>query len=61
MKIHHIAALLFVLGAIGAIGVCIFTDWNDSLCLPLALLLSLLGNLCNLLPQWKKNREGDRK
>ena len=49
MKILRIAALTFCLAALAAITVCIFTDWNDDLFLPLGLALSAAGNILNIL------------
>ncbi|MGN0799232.1 MAG: hypothetical protein ACI4NU_02245 [Christensenellales bacterium] len=49
MKILRIAALAFCTAALAAIAVCIFTDWNDDLFLPLGLALSAAGNILNIL------------
>ena len=55
MKILRIAALAFCLAALAAIAVCIFTDWNDGLFLPLGLALSAAGNILNILYNRKEN------
>lgn len=50
MKGKHIIGLLLCLAALASVTICIFTDWNDRLFLPLGLGLSVAGNLCNVLP-----------
>ena len=59
MKMLKIAAPILCLAAVGAIAICILTDWNDGLFLPLALILSAVGNLLNFLCVRKQN--GERK
>lgn len=48
MKMLKISALVFCLASLAAIAVCIFTDWNDGLYLPLALCLGVVGNGINV-------------
>lgn len=57
MKIMMIATLAFCLSALAAIAVCIFTDWNDDLFLPLGLALSAAGSIMNNLYSRKENGE----
>ncbi len=49
MNLLRIVALGLCLASLAAILICIFTDWNDGLCLPLGLCLSAAGNALNLL------------
>ena len=49
MKTLRFIALFFCLASLASLAVCIFTDWNDGLLLPLALCLSLAGNVLNIL------------
>lgn len=49
MSTLRFTALVCCLAGTAAIAVCIFTDWNDALFLPLALALSAAGNLLNVL------------
>lgn len=55
MKLLNIAALALCLASLAALAVCIFTDWNDGLCLPLGLFLSAAGNLLNFLSGRKRS------
>ena len=48
MRFAKITALVFCLASLAAIAVCIFTDWNDGLYLPLALCLGAVGNGINV-------------
>ena len=57
MKLLRIAALGLCLAALAAILLCIFTDWNDSLFLPLGLCLSVVGNGLNLLAN-RRHKDG---
>ena len=57
MKILRIAALLLCLLALGAVALCVFTDWNDALFLPLAHALSAAGNLLNVMCNRENNAE----
>ena len=57
MKFLRIAALAFCLAALAVIAICIFTDWNDDLFLPLGLALSAAGNIMNILYNRKENSE----
>ncbi|MCI6956856.1 MAG: hypothetical protein SPI15_10905 [Candidatus Faecousia sp.] len=62
MKLLRFAALVLCLAALGALAVCIFTDWNDELYLPLALCLGMAGNGINVLSASRKKggREKER-
>ena len=62
MKLLRIAALVLCLAALGALSVCIFTDWKDELYLPLALCLGMAGNGINVLSSGRKKggREKER-
>lgn len=61
MKSIKIIALVLELAALAVIAVCIFTDWNDELYLPLGLCLSLIGNiLCILSVRWDKSERERR-
>ncbi|MDD6966587.1 MAG: hypothetical protein PUK18_03655 [Firmicutes bacterium] len=56
MKLKHLIGMILCLAALASVTICMFTDWNDGLFLPLALGLSVAGNLCNVLPiKWGKN------
>lgn len=55
MKLLNIAALALCLASLAALAVCIITDWNDGLCLPLGLFLSAAGNLLNFLSGRKRS------
>ena len=56
MKIFRVAALILCLSSLAAVTVCIFTDWNDEVYLPLALCLGTLGNAFHIL-SFKRGRE----
>ena len=56
MKIFRMAALIFCLSSLAAITVCIFTDWNDRVYLPLALCLGAVGNAFHIL-SFKREKE----
>ena len=62
MKLLWILSLLCCLAAVAAISLCVFTDRNDGLYLPLGLTLSLAGNALVFLPEWpgKKKKEAER-
>ena len=49
MNRQMILILLILLSALVCMGLCIFTDLNDGLFLPLGLGLCALGNLLNIL------------
>ena len=49
MKLTRILALIFCGAALLSLAVCLFTDQNDNLFLPLALGFCAAGNLLNLL------------
>ena len=51
-----ILILLILLSALVCMGLCIFTDLNDGLFLPLGLGLCALGNLLNILHRRKDER-----
>lgn len=51
-----ILCLLIPLAALICIGLCIFTDLNDSLFLPLGLCLCAIGNLSNCMYRRKDER-----
>ena len=56
MNRQMILILLILLSALVCIGLCIFTDLNDGLFLPLGLGLCALGNLLNILYRRKDER-----
>lgn len=60
MKIEHIIAMILCLAALISVTICIFTDWNDNLFLPLALGLSVAGNLLNVLILRKQGKENKK-
>lgn len=49
MKILNIIVLILGLAACAAVAVCLLTDWNDTLFLPLGLSLSVAANALNVL------------
>ena len=49
MKIFSIAAPVFLLFASIAVTLCLLTDWNDGLFLPIGLGMGTAGNICNVL------------
>ena len=56
MNRQMILILLILLSALVCMGLCIFTDLNDGLFLPLGLGLWALGNLLNILYRRKDER-----
>lgn len=56
----YIAGMLLCLAALGCLAVCLFTDWNDRLFLPLALFLAAAGNLINILRLGKEKKENGK-
>ena len=56
MNRQMILILLILLSALVCMGLCIFTDLNDGLFLPLELGLCALGNLLNILYRRKDER-----
>lgn len=56
MNRQMILILLILLSALVCMGMCIFTDLNDGLFLPLGLGLCALGNLLNILYRRKDER-----
>ena len=56
MNRQIILILLILLSALVCMGLCIFTDLNDGLFLPLGLGLCALGNLLNILYRRKDER-----
>ena len=60
MKIDHIIAMILCLAELISVTICIFTDWNDNLFLPLALGLSVAGNLLNVLILRKQGKENKK-
>lgn len=56
MNRQMILILLILLSALVCMGLCIFTDLNDGLFLPLGLGLCSLGNLLNILYRRKDER-----
>ena len=56
MNRQMILILLILLSALVCMGLCIFTDLNDGLFLPLGLGLCALGNLLNILYRRKDER-----
>ena len=61
MKPLKISALVFCLASLAAIAVCIFTDWNDGLYLPLALCLGAVGNGINVFSDNRGNGRREEK
>ena len=57
MKNTFIVGIPLCLVSLACVGLCVFTDWNDSLFLMLALLISLAVNVWNVLCFRKKNPE----
>ena len=53
--------ILLCLVSLGCVCLCVFTDWNDSLFLILALLITLGVNLWNVLRLWKTKSGEERK
>lgn len=49
MKTKYIIGMFLCMAALLCLAVCLFTDWNDELFLPLALCLCVAGNLINVL------------
>ena len=49
MSFLRITALVLCLASLAAAAVCIFTDWNDGVYLPLALCLRAVGNALHIL------------
>ena len=60
MRELKIVALALLLASLGAMAVCIFSDWYDGLCLPLALGLSVVGNGINVLSERKDRGEREK-
>ena len=60
MKMKYIAGMLLCLAALVCLAVCLFTDWNDGLFLPLALCLAAAGNLINILRLEKEKKENGK-
>ena len=56
MNRQMILILLILLSTLVCMGLCIFTDLNDGLFLPLGLGLCALGNLLNILYRRKDER-----
>ena len=56
MNRQMILILLILLSALVCMGLCIFTDLNDGLFLPLGLGLCALGNLLNIRYRRKDER-----
>ena len=52
--------MILCLAALISVTICIFTDWNDNLFLPLALGLSVAGNLLNVLILRKQGKENQK-
>ena len=59
MKTTYLVELLCLLSLV-CVSLCIFTDWNDSLFLILALTLSLVVNLWNVL-RFRRKKSGEEK
>ena len=60
MKWTYLLGLLLCLVSLTCVGMCIFTDWNDSLFLILSLSLSAAVNLWNAL-RYRKMNSGEEK
>ena len=61
MKILKIISLILCVAALGAVAICIFTDWNDGLYLPLALCLGAVGNGINVFSDNRGNGRREEK
>ena len=61
MKSLKIISLILCVAALGAVAICIFTDWNDGLYLPLALCLSAVGNGINVFSDNRGNGRREEK
>lgn len=60
MKLLKFASLVILIASFGALAVCLFTDWNDKLYLPMATCLCLAGNWLNLLSERKGRGEREK-
>lgn len=49
MNFLRMTALVLCFAALVAVAICIFTDWNDGLFLPLGLCLSVAANIFHTL------------
>ena len=62
MKLLKIISVILCVAALGAVAICIFTDWNDWLYLSLALGLSACGNFINFFSdRHAKNKKENEK
>lgn len=59
MNALRIFSLFLSLAALAAIVLCVFTDWNDGLYLPLALVLVTAANALNVLDS-RRDRAGKK-
>ena len=60
MKIEYLVGMFLCLAALVCLAVCLFTDWNDGLFLPLALCLAAAGNLISILRLGKEKKENGK-
>ena len=49
MKIIRTISLVLCIAGLAAVLICILTDWNDALFLPLGIILSAVSNALNIL------------
>ena len=49
MKIRRTISLVLCIAGLAAVLICILTDWNDALFLPLGIILSAVTNALNIL------------
>lgn len=54
MRKAFVVGILLCLVSLACVFLCICSDWNDSLFLLLALLISIAVNLWNVLHFWRK-------
>ena len=57
MKIMRRIALILGIAACVAVAVCLLTDWNDDVFLPLSLFLSAAANVLNILAARREKGE----
>ena len=57
MKFLRISAMVFLGASLVPIAICIFTDRNDDLFLPMGLTVSAVGQILNMLYNRRAKRE----
>ena len=58
MKLKYLLGILLCMAGLVTVSICILTDWDDQLFLPLALCFSVAGNLCNVL-RFGRGKDGE--